>query len=81
MSVYELKKIIQYFFNYDVKFDLVYPAFHIAGKKTLDDDRVLSDYGVRNGSRLIISLRIQSGYSGGTRRSKRKGRKTRSKRN
>ena len=81
MSVYELKKIIQYFFQYDVKFDLVYPAFHIAGKKTLDDDRVLSDYGVRNGSRLIISLRIQSGYSGGTRRSKRKGRKTRSKRN
>ena len=77
MSVYELKKIIQYFFQYDVKFDLVYPAFHIAGKKTLDDDRVLSDYGVRNGSRLIISLRIQSGYSGGTRRSKRKGRKTR----
>lgn len=77
MSVYELKKIIQYFFQYDVKFDLVYPAFHLAGKKTLDDDRVLSDYGVRNGSRLIISLRIQSGYSGGTRRSKRKGRKTR----
>jgi uncharacterized ubiquitin-like protein YukD len=77
MSVYELKKIIQYFFQYDVKFDLVYPAFHIAGKKTLDDDRVLSNYGVRNGSRLIISLRIQSGYSGGTRRSKRKGRKTR----
>jgi len=43
----------------------------------LDDDRVLSDYGVRNGSRLIISLRIQSGYGGGTRRSKRKGKKTR----
>ena len=77
MSVYELKKIIQYFFQYDVKFDLVYPAFHLAGKKTLDDDRALSDYGLRNGSRLIISLRIQSGYRGGTRRSKRKGRKTR----
>ena len=71
MPVYELKKIIQYFFQYDVKFDLVYPAFHLAGKKTLDDDRTLSDYGVRNGSRLIISLRIQSGYRGGTRRLKR----------
>lgn len=77
MPVYELKKIIQYFFQYEVKFDLVYPAFHLAGKKTLDDDRALSDYGIRNGSRLIISLRVQSGYRGGTRRSKRKGRKTR----
>jgi hypothetical protein len=70
MPVFELKKIIQYFFQYDVKFDLVYPGFHLAGKKTLDDERTLSDYGVRNGSRLIISLRIQSGYRGGTRRSK-----------
>jgi hypothetical protein len=70
LPIFELKKIIQYFFQYDVKFDLVYPAFHLAGKKTLDDDRVLSDYGVRNGSRLIIALRIQSGYRGGTRRSK-----------
>ena len=77
MPVYELKKIIQYFFQYEVKFDLVYPAFHLAGKKTLDDDRALSDYGIRNGSRLIISLRVQSGYRGGTRRSKRKGKKTR----
>ena len=77
MPVYELKKIIQYFFQYEVKFDLVYPAFHLAGKKTLDDDRALSDYGIRNGSRLIVSLRVQSGYRGGTRRSKRKGRKTR----
>jgi hypothetical protein len=81
MPVFELKKIIQYFFQYDVKFDLVYPAFHLAGKKTLDDDRALSDYGLRNGSRLIISLRIQSGYRGGTRRSKRRSKKTRSRRN
>ena len=72
MPVYELKKIIQYFFQYEVKFDLVYPAFHLAGKKTLDDDRALSDYGIRNGSRLIVSLRVQSGYRGGTRRSKRR---------
>jgi len=77
MTVYELKKIIQYFFQYDVKFELVYPGFHLAGKKTLDDDRVLSDYGVRNGSRLIIALKIQSGYRGGTRRSKRRNKKTR----
>ena len=77
MPVYELKKIIQYFFQYEVKFDLVYPAFHLSGKKTLDDDRSLSDYGIRNGSRLIVSLRVQSGYRGGTRRSKRKGKKTR----
>lgn len=77
MRVYELKKIIQYFFQYEVKFDLVYPGFHLAGKKVMEDDRALSDYGIRNGSRLIISLRVQSGYRGGTRRSKRKGRKTR----
>ena len=86
MPVSELKKIIQYFFQYDVKFDLVYPGFHLAGKKVMDDDRVLSDYGIRNGSRLIISLRIQSGYRGGTRRSKkqsqqRKKTRSRSRRN
>ena len=77
MRVYELKKIIQYFFQYEVKFDLVYPGFHLPGKKVMEDDRALSDYGIRNGSRLIVSLRVQSGYRGGTRRSKRKGRKTR----
>ena len=84
MPVYELKKIIEYFFQYNTKFDLVYPGFHLPGKKVMDDDRVLSDYGIRNGSRLIISLRIQSGYRGGTRRSKRRSqqrKKTRSRRN
>ena len=78
MPVYELKKIIQYFFQYDVKFDLVYPGFHLAGKKVMEDDRALSDYGIRNGSRLIVSLRVQSGFRGGrTRRSKRRNKKTR----
>jgi len=81
MTVYELKKIIQYFFQYDVKFELVYPGFHLAGKKTLDDDRVLSDYGVRNGSRLIIAPKIQSGYRGGTRRSKKQRRNKKTRRN
>jgi hypothetical protein len=81
MTVYELKKIIQYFFQYDFKYDLVYPGFHLAGKKTLDDDRALSDYGIRNGSRLIISPKIQSGYRGGTRRSKRQRRNKKTRRN
>lgn len=81
MPVYELKKIIQYFFQYDVKFDLVYPGFHLAGKKVMEDDRALSDYGIRNGSRLIVSLRVQSGFRGGTRRSKRQSKRQSMRRN
>jgi hypothetical protein len=79
MPVYELKKIIQYFFQYDFKYDLVYPGFHLAGKKTLDDERSLSDYGIRNGSRLIVAPKIQTGYrvGGRSRRQRRNKNKTR----
>ena len=79
MSVYQLKKYIQYIFNIDFKFELVYPSFHLAGKKTMDDDRTLADYGIRNGIRLILSPRVESGRRiGGTRRVRRRNKKTRS---
>lgn len=82
VPISEIKRLIAYFFQYEFRFDLIYPAFHLAGKKILEDDRVLSDYGIRNGSRLLVVPKVQSGYRlGGTRRSKRKGKKTRSRRN
>jgi len=68
--VYILKPIIVFFFRFDFKFDLLVPSF---GNRIMDDERAVSDYGIRNGGRLIISPRIRSGFlgMGGTRRSKR----------
>ena len=68
--VYILKPIIVFFFKFDFKFDLLVPSF---GNRIMDDERAVSDYGIHNGGRLIISPRIRSGFlrMGGTRRSKR----------
>jgi hypothetical protein len=90
ITVAQLKKQIRQVLKIYFKFDLVYLGFHIQGKKTLEDERDISDYGIRNGSKIILSpIRetqvSQSGRRGGRRTrirgNKKLRNKTRSKRN
>ena len=75
IPVYDLKKLIVFFLKFDFKFDILVPSL---GNRKMEDDHLVSDYGLRNESKLIISPKILSGYRGGrTRRSKRRNKKTR----
>jgi len=77
MPVYILKKIITFFFNFNFKFELLVPTF---GNRKMDDERAVSDYGIRNGGRLLIAPKMTSGFTltdGGTRKQKRKQKRNR----
>jgi len=81
ITVAQLKKQISLVLKIYFKFDLVYLGFHIQGKKTLEDERDISDYGLRNGSKIILSpIREaqvpKSGKRGGRRTRMRRGNKT-----
>lgn len=81
ITVAQLKKQISLVLKINFKFDLVYLGFHIQGKKTLEDERDISDYGLRNGSKIILSpIREaqvpKSGKRGGRRTRMRRGNKT-----
>lgn len=60
-TVFTLKSILnQFYFDDSLLFDLVYPAFHLKDKRILEDDRALSDYGLRTGSKVSIVVKISS---------------------
>ena len=80
ITVAQLKKQISLVLKINFKFDLVYLGFHLQGKKTLEDERDISDYGLRNGSKIILSpIRettvSKSGKRGGRRTRMRRGNK------
>lgn len=58
-------------------FQLIMPSFHLKNKRVMDSERALSDYGVRDGTKLVVTPILQSQRHGGaTRRSKKSHRKT-----
>lgn len=67
-------------------FDLIMPAFQHPNesKKKMEDERALTDYNIQDGTRLVLIPKVRAGLKGGkrkaTRRQKRRGRKTRTKR-
>jgi hypothetical protein len=63
-----------------INYKLVMPSFHLKNKRVLDNERALSDYGVRNGTKIVFVINISSQRHGGkrkTRRAKKSNRKTR----
>jgi hypothetical protein len=64
-----------------INYKLVMPSFRLQNKRVLDNERALSDYGLRNGTRIVVVLNMSSQRHGGkrrkTRRSKKSNRKTR----
>jgi hypothetical protein len=66
-----------------LNFKLVMPSFHLKNKRVLDDERALSDYGIRNGTKIVVIINMSSQRHGGkqrktkTRRAKKSNRKTR----
>ena len=66
-----------------IDYKLVMPSFHLKNKRVLDDERALSDYGVRDGTKIVVVINMSSQRHGGkqrktkTRRAKKSNRKTR----
>jgi hypothetical protein len=64
-----------------INYKLVMPSFHLKNKRVLDNERALSDYGVRNGTKIVVVINMSSQRHGGkrrkTRRAKKSNRKTR----
>lgn len=61
-----------YFFETPLQFDLYYPLFHNKKKRIMEQDRALSDYGLTDGSKLVLIIKVSSErhYEGGKRKTR-----------
>ena len=62
-DIQTLKNLIRNFFLpklYDDDFDLLMPSFHLKNKKIMELDRALSDYGVKNETKISVVLKVAS---------------------
>lgn len=79
-----VSKLVNHIFNFFMggygDIDLVVPSFHLKNKRVMNKTRAVSDYGIRDGSVVVVVPKVASArhWEGGrTRKRKGRGRKTR----